>query len=74
VADRAFIGEPADAQGKPACCAYCSRRAFMRIRGEELCLRHIFPAERERHAAAIRRAKEGNRGRASGTRAKYLRP
>jgi hypothetical protein len=63
VANRAFIGEPADAQGRPAACELCDRRAFMKIRGRTLCRLHIFPAERERHANAIRRAKEANRGR-----------
>jgi hypothetical protein len=63
VADRVFIGEPADAQGRPAVCELCDRRDFMRIRGQNLCRLHIFPAERERHASAIRRAKEANRGR-----------
>lgn len=53
------IGDPIDANGRRAVCAYCDRAAVLRTRidGEiqPACMRHLFPRERENEAKAMRR-------------------
>src|SRR5882724_12516973 len=59
---RAFIGEPRDAEGNQAPCAYCDRAARFSVQGEPRCSFHLLetpPRSAQREAAARRR--EGTR-------------
>lgn len=62
---KAFIGEPADAQGNQVPCARCDRAARHRVEGEPRCSRHLFdtpPASTRNEANARRRARARQEG------------
>lgn len=68
---KAFIGEPADANGNVVPCTYCGRRATWRIGAEPRCSRHLngagpLPEREQREVEAARRARKQREGGGAG--------